>query len=65
MKMRKRNRRKRRRPSMRRKMGVLRRIVPGCREADEETLFLKSIQHLLRLKAQVSLLRKLADIYGV
>lgn len=51
---------------MQRNLGILRSIVPGCEEIeDEEALFLKSIQHLLLLKSQVTLLRKLADVCGV
>lgn len=51
---------------MQRNLGILRRIVPGCEEIeDEEALFLKSIQHLLLLKSQVNLLKKLADVCGV
>lgn len=51
---------------MQRNLGILRRIVPGCEEIeDEEALFLKSIQHLLLLKSQVTLLRNLADVCGV
>ncbi|CAH2069599.1 unnamed protein product [Thlaspi arvense] len=51
---------------MRRNLGILRRIVPGCEEVDdEEALFLKSIQHLMLLKSQVTFLRKLADVCGV
>ncbi|ESQ42625.1 hypothetical protein EUTSA_v10016105mg [Eutrema salsugineum] len=50
----------------RRNLKILRRIVPGCEEVDdEEALFLKSIQHLMLLKSQVTLLRKLAYICGV
>lgn len=51
---------------MRRNLTILRRIVPGCEEVDvEEDLFLKSIQHLILLKSQVTLLRKLADVCGI
>lgn len=45
---------------------ILRRIVPDCGEVDdEEALILKSIQHLMLLKSQVTFLRKLADVCGV
>ncbi|CAN7140159.1 unnamed protein product [Brassica rapa subsp. narinosa] len=38
----------------------------GCEEVEEEeALILKSIQHLMLLKSQVTLLRKLADVCGV
>ncbi|XP_056851830.1 uncharacterized protein LOC130500932, partial [Raphanus sativus] len=51
---------------MRRNLGVLRRVVPSCEEVDdEEALILKSIQHLMLLKSQVTLLRTLADVCGV
>ncbi|XP_056862429.1 uncharacterized protein LOC108845520 [Raphanus sativus] len=48
---------------MRRNLGILRRVVPSCEEVDdEEALILKSIQHLMLLKSQVTLLRTLADV---
>ncbi|KAJ0261508.1 hypothetical protein HA466_0046120 [Hirschfeldia incana] len=51
---------------MRRNLGILRRVVPSCEEVDdEEALIIKSIQHLMLLKYQVTLLRKLADVCGV
>lgn len=51
---------------MRRNLAILRKIVPGCEEVnDEEALFLKSIEHLMLLKSQVNFLRKLADVCGV
>ncbi|XP_006281947.2 uncharacterized protein LOC17875208 [Capsella rubella] len=49
-----------------RNLGILRRIVPGCEEIeDEEALFRKSIEHVMLLKSQVTLLRKIADVCGV
>ncbi|XP_018454470.1 uncharacterized protein LOC108825639 [Raphanus sativus] len=51
---------------MRRNLGILRKIIPGCEEVEEEeALILKSIQHVILLKSQVTLLRKLADVCGV
>ncbi|XP_018512816.1 uncharacterized protein LOC103856735 [Brassica rapa] len=51
---------------MRRNLGILRRVLPSCEEVDdEEVLILKSIQHLMLLKSQVTLLRKLADVCGL
>ncbi|KAG2274845.1 hypothetical protein Bca52824_036137 [Brassica carinata] len=51
---------------MRRNLGILRRTIPGCEDVEEEeALILKSIQHLMLLKSQVTLLRKLADVCGV
>ncbi|KAL0710090.1 hypothetical protein Bca4012_017068 [Brassica carinata] len=51
---------------MLRNLGILRRVVPSCEEVDdEEALILKSIQHLMLLRSQVTLLRKLADVCGV
>ncbi|CAH8358748.1 unnamed protein product [Eruca vesicaria subsp. sativa] len=51
---------------MRRNLTILRRIIPGCEEVEEEeALILKSIQHLMLLKSKVTLLRKLADVCGV
>ncbi|CAN8253111.1 unnamed protein product [Cochlearia groenlandica] len=50
----------------RRNLGVLRRIVPGCEEVeDEEALLLKSIKHLILLKSHVDFLRNVADVFGV
>ncbi|KAF8093814.1 hypothetical protein N665_0377s0024 [Sinapis alba] len=51
---------------MRRNLWIWRRVVPSCEEVDdEETLIFKSLQHLMLLKSQVTLLRKLADVDGV
>ncbi|XP_019087871.1 PREDICTED: uncharacterized protein LOC109127487 [Camelina sativa] len=49
-----------------RNLRILRKIVPGCEEIeDEEALFRKSIEHVMLLKSQVTLLRKIADVCGV
>ncbi|OMP10407.1 hypothetical protein COLO4_04534 [Corchorus olitorius] len=48
-----------------RNLSTLRKIVPGCEEADLETLFQKSIEHIIKLKSLVFVLRNLADSYGV
>ncbi|KAF8102564.1 hypothetical protein N665_0198s0264 [Sinapis alba] len=51
---------------LRRNLEILRKIIPGCEEVEEEeALILKSIQHVMLLKSQVTLLRKLADVCGV
>ncbi|KAL1217512.1 hypothetical protein V5N11_004683 [Cardamine amara subsp. amara] len=51
--------RKEQQTCMRRNLAILRRIVPGCEEVnDEEALFLKSIQHLILLKSQREKQRK-------
>ncbi|XWS73169.1 hypothetical protein CRYUN_Cryun02cG0102700 [Craigia yunnanensis] len=51
--------------SVHRNLSTLRRIVPGCEEADLETLFQRSIEHIIKLKSLVYVLRSLANSYGV
>ncbi|XVE63441.1 hypothetical protein DITRI_Ditri07aG0021000 [Diplodiscus trichospermus] len=51
--------------SVHRNLCTLRRIVPGCEEADLETLFQRSIEHIIKLKSLVCVLRSLANSYGV
>ncbi|XWS16924.1 hypothetical protein CRYUN_Cryun33cG0023400 [Craigia yunnanensis] len=51
--------------SRHRNLCTLRRIVPGCEEADLETLFQRSIEHIIRLKSLVYVLRSLANFFGV
>ncbi|XP_022756529.1 uncharacterized protein LOC111304255 [Durio zibethinus] len=51
--------------SVHRNLLTLQRIVPGCEEADLETLFQRSIEHIIKLKSLVYVLRSLANSYGV
>ncbi|EOY31596.1 hypothetical protein QUC31_019708 [Theobroma cacao] len=51
--------------SVHRNLCTLRRIVPGCEEADLETMFQRSIEHIIKLKSLVYVLRSLANSYGV
>ncbi|XVF88068.1 hypothetical protein PTKIN_Ptkin19aG0019400 [Pterospermum kingtungense] len=51
--------------SVHRNLSTLRRIVPGCEEADSENLFQRSIEHIIELKSLVYVLRILANSYGV
>ncbi|GKV18160.1 hypothetical protein SLEP1_g28583 [Rubroshorea leprosula] len=47
-----------------RNLCTLRQMIPGCEEADLATLLQKSIEHIIKLKSQVCILRSLADFYG-
>ncbi|KAJ8751060.1 hypothetical protein K2173_016241 [Erythroxylum novogranatense] len=48
-----------------RNLETLRMMIPGCQqEVDVETLFQKSIQHIVELKLQVHILRSLLKLYG-
>ncbi|OAY31876.1 uncharacterized protein LOC110631011 [Manihot esculenta] len=49
--------------SMRRNLYTLRRMIPGCVEVDEETLFQKSVEHIVMLKMQLGILKSLLKIY--
>lgn len=51
--------------SVQRNLHNLRRIIPGCEQVDIETLFLKSIEQIVKLKLQVYVLRNLANYYGI
>ncbi|KDP38766.1 hypothetical protein JCGZ_04119 [Jatropha curcas] len=51
--------------SRRRNVCTLRRMIPGCEEVDEETLFQKSIDHIVRLKLQIGILRSLLKFYEI
>ncbi|KAK8669202.1 hypothetical protein V6N13_106638 [Hibiscus sabdariffa] len=51
--------------SVRRNLCTLRKIVPGCGDADLETLFQRSIVHIIELKSLVYVLRNLANSHGV
>ncbi|XP_038699704.1 uncharacterized protein LOC119997003 [Tripterygium wilfordii] len=45
---------------------ILRKIIPQCEEVEDvETLLLKSIEYVIKLKLQVSYLRGLYQFYGV
>ncbi|XP_044463079.1 uncharacterized protein LOC123194031 [Mangifera indica] len=51
--------------SVQRNLSTLRRIIPGCEKADTATLFHKSIEHIVKLKFQVHILRSLTNYYGI
>ncbi|XVE71740.1 hypothetical protein DITRI_Ditri10aG0176100 [Diplodiscus trichospermus] len=51
--------------SVHRNLSTLRRMIPGCEEADLETLFQRCIQHIIKLKSIVYVLKSLADSYGI
>ncbi|XP_012478044.1 uncharacterized protein LOC105793746 [Gossypium raimondii] len=51
--------------SARRNLRTLRKIVPGCVGADLETLFRRSIEHIIGLKSLVCVLKSMANSYGV
>ncbi|XWS27280.1 hypothetical protein CRYUN_Cryun26dG0101500 [Craigia yunnanensis] len=44
---------------------TLQRTVPGCEKADLETVFQRYIEHIIKLKSLVYVLRSLANSYGV
>jgi hypothetical protein len=47
-----------------RNLDTLRSIIPGCEEVDVETLFLKTMEHIIKLELQVHILRSLSNFYG-
>ncbi|KAG6705628.1 hypothetical protein I3842_07G188800 [Carya illinoinensis] len=52
-----------------RNVDTLRSIIPGCEDADVETLFLKTMEHIIKLELQVHILGNLtifvvSDIVG-
>ncbi|KAG2723012.1 hypothetical protein I3843_02G130900 [Carya illinoinensis] len=47
-----------------RNVDTLRSIIPGCEEVDLETLFLKTMEHIIKLELQVHILKSLTDFYG-
>ncbi|KAK1317327.1 hypothetical protein QJS10_CPA05g02284 [Acorus calamus] len=47
------------------KLMKLRKIVPTCEEADIDTLFRKTAEHIALLELQVSVLEGLSSLYGV
>ncbi|CAL1358569.1 unnamed protein product [Linum trigynum] len=49
--------------SIRRNIRTLQQMIPGCEEEIEvETLFQKSIDHILKLKSRAQLLRDLLEL---
>ncbi|CAK7338082.1 unnamed protein product [Dovyalis caffra] len=40
-------------------------MIPGCEEADFETLFQKCIEHVMKLKLQVHILKSLLQVYEI
>ncbi|CAA7398663.1 unnamed protein product [Spirodela intermedia] len=53
------------RSSVHRKLRVLERIVPGCREAEMADLLRRTAEYISLLEVQVSVLKSFADLYGV
>lgn len=52
--------------SVQRNIFTLQRMIPGCdQDVDIETLFQKSIDHIVRLKLQVHLLESLIEFYEI
>ncbi|KAK8559171.1 hypothetical protein V6N13_098764 [Hibiscus sabdariffa] len=51
--------------SVHRNLCTLRQMVPGCGDADLETMFRRSIVHIMELKSLAYVLRNLANSYGV
>lgn len=51
--------------SVQRNLSTLRRIIPGCDRADVDTLILKSIEQMLKLQLQVSVLKSLSNYFGI
>lgn len=47
-----------------RNVDTLRSIIPGCEEVDLETMFLKTMEHIVKLELQVHILRSLTNFYG-
>lgn len=51
--------------SVQRNLSTLRRIIPGCEQVDVDTLILKSIEQILKLQLQVSVLKSLSNYFGM
>lgn len=51
--------------SVQRNLSTLRRIIPGCDRADVDTLIMKSIEQILKLQLQVSVLKSLSNYFGI
>lgn len=47
------------------KLDKLRKIIPGCKEVDIETLFLKTLEEILELEMQVDILKTLSKLHGI
>ncbi|KAL4654505.1 hypothetical protein ACB092_01G384300 [Castanea dentata] len=47
-----------------RNLDSLRSIIPGCEEVDVGTLFLKTMEHIIKLELQVRILISLSNFYG-
>lgn len=48
-----------------RNLDSLRSIIPGCEEeVDVGTLFLKTMEHIIKLEPQVRILTSLSNFYG-
>lgn len=48
-----------------RNLDSLRSIIPGCEEeVDVGTLFLKTMEHIIKLELQVRILTSLSNFYG-
>ena len=50
--------------ALRRKVRELRRLVPGGEEAPAAALLVRTAAYIVRLRARIELLRKLAAVYG-
>jgi len=51
--------------SLKRNISTLQKMIRGCEEADVETLFRKSIDHIMKLKLQVHILKCLLQVYEI
>ena len=48
--------------SMKKNISTLQEMIPDCEEAGVETLFQKSIEHIMKLKLQVHILKSLLQV---